>query len=1268
MKRFSLLTILLILFFTAARAQSPQLSVDGKSNNGVKLQNLKIDVAIYGNISRSTWQMTFYNSTAQVLEGTLTFPLKDGVSVSRYALDMNGKMREAVPVDRGKGTVVFESIERRRVDPGLLEKVAGNTFRTRIYPINPHSTRTIIIGYEEELPMTANGSLKFTLPLNLQDTVKTFALTASVVQSAMAPIADDTSGYALKFDKHQNTYTSSFEKSNYTPGHTLSFYIPKPKDVAEVMIQAQGNKYCWFVNTAIPANTINKPLPHSIGLLWDASLSGAGRDIKKEIALLDAYFKKISTVQVSLVAFSNAIIKNKSYAITNGNWAALKTELEQTVYDGATNFGKLDLTKIPADEYLLMSDGHQTFGEGQIKLVRKPVYCINSSAAADYSNLKQLALKTGGELIDLIRDDEAKALSALTLQPLRFLGIKAGSTVNDAYPSLPVTVNGAFSVAGITKNPNQTITLQYGYGNNVSIEKQVRLDLQANAVDNVDVPKLWGQKKISELDINYADNRQEIESLGKRFGIVTRNTSLIVLETVADYIRYGIEPPAELRAEYDAVMKQRGTDDDDEPETAGANLPAAEEMLKALTKWWGTDFTPKPEPKPVKQAGHPQLVAVRPIGPGTNGSNRITRGTIRGTITDSGTGLPLVGATVTVRRNGATATTYKAGHYIMDVRPGDIVKVSCAGYNAEEMNIGDNEVLNFTLIKTGNNTAQTTRTDTAIAQTINTPTARATGPGIQGKITSQTDGLPVPGAMVRVKGTSTGTQSDVIGDFSLNAPVGSVLVVSYIGYTTQEVTVGSNRILNVQLEGSNNALNEVVVVGYSSVRRKDVTGSVTTVSPLSYDRLDEPVGNANKAVVTNKDITQQLQGRVAGLQVTTQRAPGSTSVVLRSQSTISTGQPIYVVDGVQTSSIANLNPSEIESINVLKDAGATAIYGAAGSNGVVVVTTKNGVAAKPSAQRADPVADAPTTGEGITIAYQAPDADYLKAIRIAGKTGQYQKYLELRASNAGNPVYYFEVADYFLKTGNTEEGGRILSNLAEMGLDNYELYKMLGYKLKQLGDYEGEVFAFKKVMELRPLDPQSFRDYGLALEDAGHHQQALDVLYKAMVSSYTDDAENLYDGIEEIILPEINRIIALNKGKLNIKSIPKTVIKNLPADIRIVMDWNMNNTDIDLWVTDPNGEKCYYSHNRTALGGRISDDMTQGFGPEQFLLKKAIKGTYKIEINYYGDRQATIAGPTTVMAELFTHYGTPQEKKELIVLQMKKGDKGGVYIGDLDFK
>jgi len=140
MRKYFLIPLLLFSYSLNVQAQMPQLSVDGKTNNGVRLQALKIVIKVCGTVARTTWQMTFKNTTSKVLEGTLNFPLKDGMSVSRYALDINGKMREAVPVDRGKGTEVFETIERRRVDPGLLEKVDGNTFRTRIYPINPNNT------------------------------------------------------------------------------------------------------------------------------------------------------------------------------------------------------------------------------------------------------------------------------------------------------------------------------------------------------------------------------------------------------------------------------------------------------------------------------------------------------------------------------------------------------------------------------------------------------------------------------------------------------------------------------------------------------------------------------------------------------------------------------------------------------------------------------------------------------------------------------------------------------------------------------------------------------------------------------------------------------------------------------------------------------------------------------------------------------------------------------------------------------------------------
>src|ERR1700761_3935995 len=146
MKKIAFLISCLFILI-AANAQMPQLTVDGKVDNGVSLQQLKINISVCGTVATTTWQMVFKNNTNRILEGNLSFPVKEGVSVSRYALDVNGKMREAVPVDKSKGTAVFETLERRRIDPGLLEKAAGNIFRTRVYPINAYSTRTVIIGY-----------------------------------------------------------------------------------------------------------------------------------------------------------------------------------------------------------------------------------------------------------------------------------------------------------------------------------------------------------------------------------------------------------------------------------------------------------------------------------------------------------------------------------------------------------------------------------------------------------------------------------------------------------------------------------------------------------------------------------------------------------------------------------------------------------------------------------------------------------------------------------------------------------------------------------------------------------------------------------------------------------------------------------------------------------------------------------------------------------------------------------------------------------------
>ncbi len=205
---------------------------------------------------------------------------------------------------------------------------------------------------------------------------------------------------------------------------------------------------------------------------------------------------------------------------------------------------------------------------------------------------------------------------------------------------------------------------------------------------------------------------------------------------------------------------------------------------------------------------------------------------------------------------------------------------------------------------------------------------------VSGKVVDAT-GEAVIGASVLVKGTTTGTVTDFEGNFTIGGvPQGATLVFSYVGYRTQNIAVGGRSQINVTLEEDKQLLDEVVVVGYGVQRKSDVTGALTRVG--EKDLNVKPVSNAFEA----------LQGKAAGVDITTSERPGTIgSITIRGNRSISADQgPLYVVDGVplQAGGIETLNPRDIESIDILKDASSTAIYGSRGANGVVLVTTKRG--------------------------------------------------------------------------------------------------------------------------------------------------------------------------------------------------------------------------------------------------------------------------------------------------------------------------------------
>ncbi len=202
---------------------------------------------------------------------------------------------------------------------------------------------------------------------------------------------------------------------------------------------------------------------------------------------------------------------------------------------------------------------------------------------------------------------------------------------------------------------------------------------------------------------------------------------------------------------------------------------------------------------------------------------------------------------------------------------------------------------------------------------------------VTGMVTEADTGMPVPSVNVVEKGTSNGVLTNFDGEFAIEVPSDAILVFSFVGYETQEVALNGKTELQVSFAPATSALDEVVVVGYGTQKKADLTGAVSVVDMESMGRQPSP------------QVTEQLQGQASGVTVTSSGQPGQAPQVrIRGINTFGDSTPLYVVDGVPTQNINYLNPNDIENMQVLKDAGSASIYGARAANGVIIITTKKG--------------------------------------------------------------------------------------------------------------------------------------------------------------------------------------------------------------------------------------------------------------------------------------------------------------------------------------
>ncbi|MBF0760509.1 TonB-dependent receptor [Dysgonomonas mossii] len=415
----------------------------------------------------------------------------------------------------------------------------------------------------------------------------------------------------------------------------------------------------------------------------------------------------------------------------------------------------------------------------------------------------------------------------------------------------------------------------------------------------------------------------------------------------------------------------------------------------------------------------------------------------------------------------------------------------------------------------------------SVAGTNEVKDSKQTGREISGVIKDE-KGFTLPGVSIAVKGTTTGTITDIDGKYSINVPSGAVLAFNYVGFVPQEVKIGNQSTLDIVLKEDTQALDEVVVVGYTTQKKADLTGAVSSVK----------MSNLNDMSVSG--INSALQGRMSGVTVLqSSGAPGSgTSIRIRGMGTFGNNEPLYVIDGMPADNMNDINPGDIERIDVLKDAASAAIYGSRAANGVVIIQTKKG-------GKSDKVNIAFNTHHGVSMAQ--------RKINVLNAAQRNMIHLEAYDNAIKYDGYDKTAPDYytsdFAKVSRTNWQDEIFSSAAYQA--NYDLslsggsdkfkYNIMGAHLKQDGllknssfnrttlriNTELEVFKNFKVGENLMI---THSKQMLVPEMGANGAIASALQFDPSVSVYENKAKGIYSGSGELGADLRNPVAVLDRS------------------------------------------------------------------------------------------------------------------------------------------
>ncbi|MBC5766808.1 VIT domain-containing protein [Ramlibacter albus] len=569
----------------------PPVIVVPQAAQPVQLRAVTIDTDVLGNQAQSRIELRLFNPNPRVLEGELQFPLLEGQVVTGFALDVNGRLRDAVPVPKAKGQEIFEDIRRRRVDPGLLEATAGNQYKLRVFPLPPQGERRVQLTVTETLPRL-HGRSHLRMPLVFASSVGQLQLRVrlnGIARKDVEPLSLPPGATLVGVGPGTSI---AFQREGWTapqgPAGWLHLSMAGAQG-AQVLVGESAGKRYFSAQVPVRDELVRRPDPTRIALVWDASGSGAGQ--ARVLPVLDAYFRSLrSSAQVTLLVVRNRVEAPRQFTVANGNWDELHAALRAEPFDGSSNFDELPIPE-GTQATLFVSDGLATDGKRLIGYRHAaPVFAISGSAQADVPRLTRLAERTGGAFVDATQLSPGDAVRAMQYAGWRIERLASFSAEQLVAPRLHIR-DGLVAVAGELRDASARIEIQLRHAD--GRRRVVPLEVAAPALAGRWPAQQWAQWRSAELAENATLHQAQLREIAAQHGVVGPNSSLIVLELATDYARYELPAPPDLA---DEVARLRGVQFAQATQQRAAHIEAMVRQFEARQRWWERDF-PKDEPK-----------------------------------------------------------------------------------------------------------------------------------------------------------------------------------------------------------------------------------------------------------------------------------------------------------------------------------------------------------------------------------------------------------------------------------------------------------------------------------------------------------------------------------------------------------------------------------------------------------------------------------------------------------------------------------------------